>query len=87
MCGFKLFDDVLFLLYVNLRISPNSGEVESLVLGKLFIINVNIFEDVFGTMFSNIIPYINGIWLDYSDVPLKLQRESLLNLKGPYLYV
>lgn len=87
MCGFKLFDDVLCLLYVNLRISPNSGEVESLVLGKLFIINVNIFEDVFGTMFSNIIPYINGIWLDYSDVPLKLQRESLLNLKGPYLYV
>ena len=62
-----MFDEVLHLLYVNLRISPNSGELELFVLAKRFIINENLFKDVFGTKFSRVISYI-------------LQRELLLNL-------
>ena len=61
-----MFDEVLHLLYVNLRISPNSGELELFVLGKHFIINENLFKDVFGTKFSRVISYI-------------LQSDLLLN--------
>ena len=49
--GLELFDVVVRLFYANLCISPNSSELESLVLGKRFIINEKLFEDVFGTKF------------------------------------
>ena len=39
------------MFYANLCISPNIGELESLVLGKRFILYEKLFEDVFGTMF------------------------------------
>ena len=58
LCGLEMFDEVLHLLYVNLWNSPNSGELESFVLGKRFIINENLFKDVFGTKFSRVIWYI-----------------------------
>ena len=58
LCSLEIFDEVFHLLYVNLRNSPNSGELELFLLGKLFIINENLFKDVFGTKFSRVIWYI-----------------------------
>ena len=51
LCGLEIFDEAVHLFYTNLCISPNSGELESLVLGKCFIIDEKLFKDVFGTMF------------------------------------
>ncbi|KAG5596210.1 hypothetical protein H5410_037442 [Solanum commersonii] len=43
--------EVVRLLYANLRVSSNSGELETFVLGNQLIINELLFEDVFGTNF------------------------------------
>ncbi|KAL3328424.1 hypothetical protein AABB24_035852 [Solanum stoloniferum] len=34
LCGLELFEEVVRLFYANLRISPDSGKLETLVLGN-----------------------------------------------------
>ena len=58
LCSLEIFDEVFHLLFVDLQNSPNGGELESFVLDKRFIINENLFKDVFGTKFSRVIWYI-----------------------------
>uniref|UniRef100_M1DU72 Uncharacterized protein n=1 Tax=Solanum tuberosum TaxID=4113 RepID=M1DU72_SOLTU len=61
----------LFVFYVNLCISHDSGELETLVMGSRIIVNDLLFEDVFGTKFSGIVPSMNSVWLDDFDVSLE----------------
>ncbi|KAG5611022.1 hypothetical protein H5410_022303 [Solanum commersonii] len=52
LCGLEFFEKVVRLFHASLRISTNSGEAETLVMGYRIIINELLFEDVFGTKFS-----------------------------------
>lgn len=50
------------MLYVNLRLSQDSGELETLVLGKRIILNDFVFEKFFDTKNSWVIPFMSGMW-------------------------
>ena len=78
LCGLELFDESVRMFYANLCISPNSGELESLVLGKRFIINEKLFEDVFGTKFSGVISYMNETWPKDFDVSLDGEKRVVI---------
>ncbi|KAH0712494.1 hypothetical protein KY289_008453 [Solanum tuberosum] len=79
---------VVRLLYVNLRISPDSVELQTLVLGNRIIVNERFFEDVFGTKYSGVIPYMNETWPEVFEVTLeattlilgKILVDSLVDL-------
>ena len=92
-CGLELFDEAIHLLYANLPISTKSGELQLLVLVKQFIINGNLFEDVFGTKFFALISYMNKTWPNDFEISLKGAKEMWLNptitclTLGPYPYV
>uniref|UniRef100_M1DUH3 Uncharacterized protein n=1 Tax=Solanum tuberosum TaxID=4113 RepID=M1DUH3_SOLTU len=62
LCGNDLYQDVVQFFYANLRVSPDSGELETLILGSQIVVNDRLLEDVFGTKFSMDIPYMNGVW-------------------------
>uniref|UniRef100_M1DC74 Ulp1 protease family, C-terminal catalytic domain containing protein n=1 Tax=Solanum tuberosum TaxID=4113 RepID=M1DC74_SOLTU len=69
--GLELFEEVVRLFYANLCISPDSGELENLVLGNRIFINDLFFKDICGTKFSGVIPYMNGTWPDGFEVSLE----------------
>ncbi|XP_015170705.1 uncharacterized mitochondrial protein AtMg00820-like [Solanum tuberosum] len=48
-----------------------SGELETLVMGSRIIINELLFVDLFETKFFGVIPYMNGVCLDDSEVSLE----------------
>jgi len=77
LCGLELFEEVVRLFYANLHISPDSGELEILVLGNRIIINDLLFEDIFGTKFSGVIPYMNGTWPDGFEVSLEGAKSAV----------
>lgn len=60
LCGFDVFQEVVRLFYENLPVLNDSGELETLLLGNRIIVNDFLFEDVFGTKFFGVIPYMNG---------------------------
>ncbi|KAH0705850.1 hypothetical protein KY285_010379 [Solanum tuberosum] len=65
------------LFYTNLHISSDSGELETLVLGNHIIVNGLLFEDVSGTKFSGVIPYMNEIWPDDFEVSLEGAKRAI----------
>ncbi|KAH0669987.1 hypothetical protein KY285_024140 [Solanum tuberosum] len=71
LCGLELFEKVVRLFYANLRVSSDSGELETLVLGTRIIVNDLLFEDLFGTKFFGVIPYMNDYWPDDFKVTLE----------------
>ncbi|KAH0712180.1 hypothetical protein KY289_008139 [Solanum tuberosum] len=77
LCGLEFFEELVRLFYVNLRISSDSGELETLVLGNRIIVNDLLFEDVFGTKFSSVISYMNRIWLDEFEVSLEGAKRAV----------
>ncbi|KAH0746129.1 hypothetical protein KY285_007786 [Solanum tuberosum] len=77
LCGHEFFEELVRLFYVNLRISSDSGELETLVLGNRIIVNDLLFEDVFGTKFSSVISYMNRIWLDEFEVSLEGAKRAV----------
>uniref|UniRef100_M1DTN1 Uncharacterized protein n=1 Tax=Solanum tuberosum TaxID=4113 RepID=M1DTN1_SOLTU len=48
-----------------------SGELETLVMGICIIVNDFLFEDIFGTKFSSVIQYMNGVRHDDFEVSLE----------------
>jgi len=52
-------------------VSGDNGELETLVMGNRIIVNKLLFEDVFGTMFFGVIPYMNGVWPHDFEVSLE----------------
>lgn len=53
---------------MNLCVSPDCGELETLVLGSQIVVNDRLLEDVLGTKFSGDIPYMNDVWTTYFEV-------------------
>lgn len=47
------------MFYANLRISKDSRELETLVLGIRIILNDILFEKVFDNKFSSVVPFMN----------------------------
>lgn len=45
------------LFYANLRISPDNGEWETVVLGNSIVLNYSMFKDVSCSDFSGDIPF------------------------------
>lgn len=50
------------MFYVNLRLSQDSGELETLILGTRIITNDFLFVNVFDTKFFGVIPFMSGYW-------------------------
>uniref|UniRef100_M1DU89 Uncharacterized protein n=1 Tax=Solanum tuberosum TaxID=4113 RepID=M1DU89_SOLTU len=69
LCGLEFFEEVVRLFYANICVSNDSGELETLVMGSCIIVNELLFEDVFGTKFFGVIPYMNGTWPDDFEGP------------------
>lgn len=46
-------------------------------MGNQIIVNDFLFENVFGTKFSGIVPYMNGFWLDDFEVTLKVTKAAM----------
>uniref|UniRef100_M1DWF5 Ulp1 protease family, C-terminal catalytic domain containing protein n=1 Tax=Solanum tuberosum TaxID=4113 RepID=M1DWF5_SOLTU len=59
------------------KIKYDSGELETLVLGTRTIVNDLLFEDVFGTKFFGVIPYMNDSWPDDFEVTLKGTKSAV----------
>lgn len=57
-----MYEDPVRMFYMNLHLSPNSGELKTLILGPRIILNTFLFEKVFDTKFSRAIPFMNGFW-------------------------
>lgn len=55
LCGLEF---IVLIFYANLRISVDSDEMETLIMGNCIIVNELLFEDVFGTKFSSVIPSV-----------------------------
>ncbi|KAG5586670.1 hypothetical protein H5410_047104, partial [Solanum commersonii] len=62
--GINVRSEPVRLFYANLRISSDSGELETLVC--------------FCTKFSGVIPYMNGIWPDDFEVSLKGAKRAVV---------
>ncbi|KAL3348139.1 hypothetical protein AABB24_021675 [Solanum stoloniferum] len=90
-CGLELFEEVVCLLYANLGISPNSGKMETSVMGSHIINNELLFEDIYGTKIFCVIPYMNGVWPDDFEVFMEsakrgvIEPDSNLSNFGPLL--
>lgn len=59
ICGLEYYDELVRMFYAYLRMSKDRNELETLVLGNQIIVNDFLFEHVFGTKFSGIVPYMN----------------------------
>ncbi|KAG5595789.1 hypothetical protein H5410_037021 [Solanum commersonii] len=63
LCGLEFYEELVRLFYANLRVSADSGEWETLVLGNRIVLNDSLFKDVFGSDFSGDIPFMHGnLW-------------------------
>lgn len=60
LCDLEVFEDVVRMSYANLRLSPDSGKLETLVVETRITLNDFLFEKVFNTKFSGVIPFMNG---------------------------
>ncbi|KAM3288473.1 hypothetical protein P3S67_021903 [Capsicum chacoense] len=70
LCDNKVFEEPVRMFYANLRVSKDSGEIETLVLGSRIVLSLYLFEKVFGTKFSGRVPYMNGCWPEDFEVSL-----------------
>lgn len=68
------------MFYANLCISKDNGELETLVLGTRIILNDILFEEIFYTNFSGVVPLMSGIWPKNLKLVLKKQNKQLPNL-------
>ncbi|KAG5599148.1 hypothetical protein H5410_030518 [Solanum commersonii] len=69
-------DSIFRLFYANLCISPDNGEMETLVMGSI-IINELLCEDVFGAKLFSVVPYMKGVWPDDFEVSLEGAKRAV----------
>ncbi|KAH0650272.1 hypothetical protein KY284_030184 [Solanum tuberosum] len=69
-CAF--YEELVRLFYANLRVSADSGEWETLMLGNRIVLNDSLFKDVFGFDFSDDIPFMHGnLWPENFEISLE----------------
>ncbi|KAG5589349.1 hypothetical protein H5410_039863 [Solanum commersonii] len=72
LCGLEFYEELVRLFYANLRVSADSGEWETLVLGNRIVLNDSMFKDVFGYDFSGDIPFMHGnLWPKNFEISLE----------------
>ncbi|KAH0745873.1 hypothetical protein KY285_007530 [Solanum tuberosum] len=72
LCGLEFFEEPVHLFCASLRISADSGEWETVVLGNRIVLNDSLFKDVFGFEFSGVIPFMHGnLWPDNFEISLE----------------
>lgn len=67
------------MFYVNFYLSPNSGELETLVIGMRIIVNNFLFKNAFDTMLSGNISLMNSNWPDDFKVSFKDAKKLFLD--------
>ncbi|KAG5615586.1 hypothetical protein H5410_015410 [Solanum commersonii] len=72
-----VLNSAIHLFYASLCISPDSGEMETLIMESRIIINELLFEDVFGAKFFGVVPYMNGVWPNYFEVFLEGAKRAV----------
>lgn len=71
----------MHLFYANLRLSPNNGNWETLVLGNRIVLNEFFFKDFFGAEFSGDIPFMHGnIWPNNFETSLDTSKSFVSDL-------
>ncbi|KAG5619627.1 hypothetical protein H5410_004845 [Solanum commersonii] len=91
LCGLEFYEEHVRLFYANLRVSTDSGEWETLVLGNRIVLNDSLFKNVFGSDFSGDIPLLawqsNRILAHIVAITLIPQKGSLSNISNRVVYV
>ncbi|KAG5592572.1 hypothetical protein H5410_043086 [Solanum commersonii] len=77
LCGHELYEEPVRLFYANLRVSEDSGDLETLVLGNRIVINDSMFKDVFGSEFFDDVPYMNGVWPENFEVSFEAAKAAV----------
>ncbi|KAG5608959.1 hypothetical protein H5410_020240 [Solanum commersonii] len=77
LCGHELYEEPIRLFYANLRVSEDSGDLETLVLGNGIVINDSMFKDVFGSEFFDDVPYMNGVWPENFEVSFEAAKVAV----------
>lgn len=72
-----LYKEPVSLFYANLRVSKDSGELETLLLGNHIILNYYLFEQVFSSKFFDAIPFMTGCWPDDFEVSLEEAKVAI----------
>lgn len=81
MCGVEFCEEHVHLFYANLRLSPNNGNWETLVLGNRIVLNEFFFKDFFGAEFSGDIPFMHGnIWPNNFETSLDTSKSFVSDL-------
>ncbi|KAG5611897.1 hypothetical protein H5410_023178 [Solanum commersonii] len=78
LCGHELYEEPVRLFYANLRVSEDSGDLETLVLGNRIVINDSMFKDVFGSEFFDDLPYMNGVWPENFEVSFGAAKAAVV---------
>ncbi|KAF3614010.1 hypothetical protein FXO38_34070 [Capsicum annuum] len=68
------------MFFTNLCLSPNNGELETLVLCTRIILNYFLFEKVFDIKFSGVIHFMNGSWLGNFEVSFDEAKKVVSDL-------
>lgn len=87
ICGLKLLENLIRMFFTNLCLSPNSAELETLVLGTRIVLNDFLFDKVFDTKFSGVNFFMNGSWPKNFDVLMKRRRLPQTLIQTPLLLV
>ncbi|KAF3667634.1 hypothetical protein FXO38_08479 [Capsicum annuum] len=75
--GLEIFEDSIHIFFANLRLYPDSGELETLVLGTRLALNDFLFEKVFDTKLSGIILFVNNTWPKNFDVSFDKAKKAV----------
>ncbi|KAF3655497.1 putative iron/ascorbate oxidoreductase-like isoform X1 [Capsicum annuum] len=74
-----VYKDPVHMFYANLRLSPDSSEFKTLVLGTRIVLNNFLFENFFDTKFSGEVPFMNSNWSNEFEVGFEESKKFLSN--------
>lgn len=80
LCKLEDYEDPIRIFYANLCLSPDNGELETLMLGTRIILNDFLFEKVFDTKFSGVIHFMNGSWPEDFEISFEKAKKFMFNL-------
>lgn len=84
LCGLLVYDDIVGMFYVNLHMSPDSGELETLVLGTRIILNDFIFEKIFDRKFFGAITFMTGPCSDEFEVTFEEAKKIVSDSESAF---
>ncbi|KAF3622487.1 hypothetical protein FXO38_31258 [Capsicum annuum] len=79
LCGLEVFEDPINIFITNLFLSPDSKELETLVLGTHIVLNKFLFANVFDTKFLGVVPFMNYTWMENIEVSFDEANKAVLD--------